>query len=85
MKGWDMMHRGVLLGMGSLTVIATYRSWHEYQKRIVINEQKEAARNKARAARRAAAQAVAEAQEEARNIRRKQMAAEEGGAASSPS
>jgi len=85
MKGWDMIHRGVLLGMGSLTVIATYRSWHEYQKRIVINEQKEAARNKARAARRAAAQAVAEAQEEARNIRRKQMAAEEGGAASSPS
>lgn len=74
MKGWDMMHRGVLLGMGSLTAIATYRSWCEYQKRIVINEQKEAARKKVRAAQRAAAQAAAEAQERVRSLRKKQIA-----------
>lgn len=69
-----MMHRGVLLGMGSLTAIATYRSWCEYQKRIVINEQKEAARKKVRAAQRAAAQAAAEAQERVRSLRKKQIA-----------
>lgn len=85
MKSWDMMHRGILLGMGSLTAIATYRSYHEYQKRLVLNEQKEAARNEARAAKRAAAKAMAEAQEEIRRARRKQMAAEEKGAESSPS
>ncbi len=78
MKGWDVLHRGVLLGMGSLTAIATYRSYHEYQKRIVVNEQKEAARNKARAAKRAAAKAAAEAEEEARRQRKQKVKEEVG-------
>ena len=69
MKGWDVLHRGVLICMGSLTLIATYRSYHEYQKRIVINEQKEAARNARRAAQREAAKAAAEAEEERKKAR----------------
>jgi len=73
MKSWDMIHRGILLGMGSLTVIATYRSWHEYQKRIVLNEEKELKRRKAREAQRAAARKAFEDQVDARKRKKRQL------------
>ena len=71
MKTWDLLHRGVLVGMGALTAIATYRSVEEYRKRAAAQEARDRKKAEAFAKAMAAEAARATAEEASEEAQRK--------------